>query len=283
MEIYFDCLPCFLRQVLEASRTATDDIDIQKKILKETAMVIADFESYDYSPEVGRVMHNIVKKYTGIDDPYREIKNRDLKAAEEAYPYLKHFLHKKNNRLYWALKISATGNVMDSALYKNIDIQSCIDNELHKEFTICDIERFESLKKNAKTILIIGDNAGETVFDRVLTEELLDMDITYAVRNGPIINDATLEDAYASKLNYRTKIISTGCNAPGVILKECSKEFLEIYNKADIVISKGQGNFETLSEQKRETFFLLKAKCPVIAKKIGVNINDYIFKNNTIG
>ncbi len=143
---------------------------------------------------------------------------------------------------------------------------------------IFDIEQFEDRLKHAKTLLIIGDNAGETVFDRVLAEDFSHLDITYAVRSEPVINDATVEDARASGLDRCAGIISTGCNIPGLILEECSEEFLNIFNNADIVISKGQGNFETLSAQKREMFFLLKAKCPVVSKDLGVDINDYVFK-----
>ncbi len=106
------------------------------------------------------------------------------------------------------------------------------------------------------------------------------IDITYAVRSEPIINDATIEDARASGLEHCTNLVSTGCNAPGLIIDECTTQFKDIFNNADIVISKGQGNYETLSEAKREMFFLLKAKCPVIADKLGVSVNDYVFKRN---
>ncbi len=128
-------------------------------------------------------------------------------------------------------------------------------------------------------MLIIGDNAGETIFDKVLIEELLNLEIIYAVRSGPIINDATIEDVELAGLNRQVRLISTGCDAPGVIRTECSQEFLKIFDEADIVISKGQGNYETLSEEEREIFFLLKVKCPVIAKHIGVDSGDYVFIN----
>jgi len=280
MEIFLDCLPCFLRQVLEASRLATNRADIQVEIMKETVRLISDYEKFRYSPEIGRAMHQIVKKHTGIFDPYKEIKCKNIRNALEIYPSLKHFLFKKADRLYWVLKIAATGNIIDSAIYNDINIEECVEKELEKEFSICDIEKLESELKRAKSLLIIGDNAGETIFDRVLVEDFLYLDITYAVRSEPIINDATIEDACASGLDHCSRLISTGCNAPGLILDERSEEFLNIFNNADIVISKGQGNYEALSEQKRGIFFLLKAKCPVISDKLGVDINDYVFKWN---
>jgi len=281
MEIFLDCLPCLSRQVLEASRLVTSRTDIQADIMKETARLISDYERFRYSPEIGRALHQIVKKHTGVLDPYRDTKSKNIKNALDIYPSLKHFLFKKAERLYWALKISATGNVIDSAINNDINIiEEFIMKELEKKFTICDFERLEDKIKRARSLLIIADNAGETVFDRVLIEDLLYLDVTYAVRSEPIINDATIEDARASGLEQCAKIISTGCSAPGLILDECNEEFLNIFKNSDIVISKGQGNYESLSEQKKEMFFLLKAKCPAISENLGVKVNDYVLKWN---
>ncbi|WHH59508.1 ARMT1-like domain-containing protein [Petroclostridium sp. X23] len=281
MEVYLDCLPCFLRQVLETTRMITNELDVQDKIMQDTIGLVLQYKRYKYSPELGRDMHNIIKKYTDIADPYKTIKEKSIELAEDLYPSLKHFLYRKyDNRLYWALKVSAMGNIIDYAINHHIDIKACIENELEKEFAINDIERFEKQFRNAKTLLIIGDNAGETVFDKVLIEDLLQLKITYAVRSEPIINDATYEDAYASGLSEHCNIISTGCNAPGLILEESSKEFSDIFRHADIVISKGQGNFETLSDVDREVFFLLKVKCPVVANLVNVDVNEYIFKHS---
>jgi len=284
VDIYFECLPCLLRQALEASRLATDDIEIQKEIMKQAALSISDYQNYRYAPEIGREIHGIVKKTAGISDPYKDIKARSIKAAEELYHFLKMFLHKKQDRIYWALKISATGNIIDAAINKVNDVTnlSCIESEVEKEFAICDIEYFKKRLKNCKNLLIIGDNAGETIFDRVLIEDMIDHNITYAVRSEAIINDVTLEDAIDSKLDICSTVVSTGCNTPGLIVEECSATFKKIYNEADIVISKGQGNYETLSGQSREIFFLLKAKCSVLADLVGVNVGDYIFKCNSI-
>ena len=223
-------------------------------------------------------MHQIVKRLAGVSDPYKTIKERDINAAKKVEPFLKHYLEQKQNKLYWALKIAATGNIIDSAIYSDLNIESSIEIELAKEFSICDISPLEEILKTAKSILIIGDNAGETVFDRVLIEYLAGYKITYAVRGEPIINDATLQDAYDSGLNDYADIITTGCGVPGAVLNECSTEFLSVFNSADIVISKGQGNFEALSDCRRPLFFLLKAKCTMIAARLSVNLNDYVFK-----
>ncbi len=256
---------------------AMDNEETQAKILKAAIDIIKEYNSYRYAPEVGRAMHLLVKQHTGIADPYQRLKQKHLELALQYYPDLKRFLFQKSDRLYWVFKIAAVGNVFDAAINSDIRDSDYLRKELPKEFKICDIERFRDHLKNSRTMLIIGDNAGETVFDRVLVEEMLNLNIIYAVRSGPIINDATVEDAESAGLNRQARIISTGCDAPGVILSECDREFLKVFLEADIVISKGQGNYETLSDEKREIFFLLKAKCPVIAADLGVDLGDYVF------
>jgi len=282
MKIFLDCLPCMLRQALEASRMATDDIEIQEQILNDSIKILSNFRQFSCSPDLALAMHQTVKKHSKKLDPYDIIKQRDISASQKAYPLLKSFLREKDNSLYWALKIAATGNIIDSAIYSNIDVEHCIENELEKGFSICDIDSFEDKLKKAKTLLIIGDNAGETVFDKVLAERLLgfNINIIYAVRDKPIINDATVKEAYESGLDSCTTIVSTGSDAPGAILEKCSNEFIDLFNKSDIVISKGQGNYEALSDCERDIYFLLKAKCPMISNKLGVNLNEYVFKRN---
>ena len=144
-------------------------------------------------------------------------------------------------------------------------------------FAISDIKKLEEKMQNAENILILGDNAGETVFDKVLIEELDNYEIYYAVRSESIINDATYEDAYNSGLNECSKIISSGCNTPGLILEKSCKGFTEIFKNSDIIISKGQGIMKHCLKQTKK-FFLLKVKCPVLSDMIGVNVNDYVFK-----
>lgn len=280
MEIMIDCVPCMLRQALEAAKIVTDDIEIHNKVVEEAMKILMNYKSFRNSPDMALEIHGIIKSLTGNPDPYLKVKENDLEAAKKCYPYLKEFISSKDQKLYWALKIAATGNNIDAAVYKDINLINCIEAELEKSFSICDIEAFEDKLKNASNILIIGDNTGETVFDKVLIETLAENSVTYGVRNEPIINDATKKDAIESGLGKVARIVSTGCNAPGLILEDCSDEFIDIYNNSDIIISKGQGNYEALSEKKDNLFFLLKAKCLMVANKLNVNINDYVFKYN---
>ncbi len=283
MRIQLDCLPCFLRQILEASRMVTDRTDIHEKIVEDAIKIIKDFKKYKTPPELAKDIHNLVKIHTSNPDPYKKLKEETIEIAKNFYPRLKALLEKEENRLLLALKISAIGNTLDAGVYSTKDFEKLskrIDEELKKDFAVADIEEFTKILEKAKTILIIGDNAGETVFDKILVEELNSAaEVFYAVRGEPIINDATLEDAYKSGLNECSKVISTGCALPGISFKECNQEFLEVFEKADLIISKGQGNYESLSEIKKENlFFLLKVKCPVIASHIGIEVNNYVFK-----
>lgn len=282
MELFLDCVPCLLKQALEASRMVTDDIQKQENVIEETMKILLKYKLYRNAPDLGREVHQIIKILTGIKDPYYAIKEKDLKAAKKAYPYLKDFIKNRENSLYWAVKIAATGNHIDAALYSNVNIENCIVKELEKEFSICDIEILERKLETALNILIIGDNTGETVFDKVMIEKFTGVNVTYGVRSEPIINDVTEKDAFDSGLGEVCKVVSTGCSAPGAILDDCSDEFIDIYRKADIIISKGQGNFEALSEETGNLFFLLKAKCPMISRKLNVNLNEYVFKYSGI-
>ena len=278
MEITLDCIPCMLRQALEASRMVTDDVAIQGQIMKEALKMVLQFETYRNSPDMAMHIHHVIKEITGIEDAYFEVKQRDLKAAQEMYPILIDFMNQQDNKIYWALKTAATGNNIDAAIVQNVDVKLCVQNELSKVFAISDLDLFCEQMENAKTVLIIGDNSGETVFDKVLIEHLKNKKIYYAVREAPILNDATKKEAIESGIHKVAEVISSGSSAPGTILEECNAHFLEIFEEADIIISKCQGNYKGLSESKRGIFFLLKAKCNMIAQKLEVPLNSYVFK-----
>lgn len=277
MEIHTDCLPCILRQVLEASRVSTNKPKQHNEIIDDAIQLLSQYKAYRNPPDIVREMHRIVKRRTGIADPYCQIKQKDVQTALRLYPKLKRYAA-EDDSLYRALKVAATGNVLDSGLCSDYAIEKDLDTELKKPFAVCDLPDFKQKLKDAKNILIIGDNAGETVFDRVLAELLKHHNITYAVRGAPIINDATTEDAHASGLDQCARIITTGSDMLGIVPEECSRIFLDCFYSADIVISKGHGNYETLAESDRDIFFLLKVKCPVLAELLGVGLNEYAFK-----
>jgi hypothetical protein len=176
-----------------------------------------------------------------------------------------------------AIRIAIAGNIIDFGANWNFDLANETYKVLEMNFAVCDYNEFKNKLDNAPKILYIGDNAGECVFDRILIEEIK-RPVTYVVRGVPIINDATHEDAVQAGIDGVSTILSSGTDAPGTILETCSPEFNEVYKNSEFIISKGQGNYEALSKEKRPIFFLLKTKCHVVADDIGVSNGDIVLK-----
>lgn len=277
MQLFLDCLPCLLRQVLEAARMASPDEATQGRVMDEAIQTLSRHHAYPVAPAMAQAMHEIVRRHAGVADPYRDVKARDMRAALRLEPYLDRNAASGPDVLLRLLKTSATGNVMDSALFADLDIEACVAAELEKPFARCDLEAFSRDLRSASTILIIGDNAGETVFDKPLARELATAhEVYFAVRDRPIINDVTATEARFVGMDAYATIVSTGCAAPGAILDSCSDAFRALFDRVDLVISKGQGNFEALSDAPRPVYFLLKAKCPKIAHALDVEVGDYV-------
>ncbi len=277
MKTYLDCLPCFLSQALRAGRIATDDEKKIKRILDEVGMALKDIPLECTPPEAGILIYGKVREISGVFDPYRETKIENTEKALSLYPRLKKLVQESSDPLLTAIRIAIAGNVIDFGVNKNFDIEMEVEETLQKEFAIFDYESFKKRLGQVDKVLYLGDNAGESVFDKILIEELK-KPVTYAVREIPVINDVTWDDALMAGLDEVATIISSGTNAPGTILKTCSSEFMEIYENSDMVISKGQGNYEALSEDKRPIFFLLKVKCHVIASDLDVKEGDIVLK-----
>lgn len=288
MKTYLDCIPCFYRQALDAGRLAFADEETQKKILDKVAGVLPGFSLESKPPEMGIIIHRIIKKLTNNKDPYYEVKKRSNDLALSLYTQFKKKISKSSDRLKSAVEIAIAGNIIDYGVKNSINVKQELIKILAEEDKAILNERkelfnFKSFKdsvKKSNTILYLGDNAGEIVFDRILIEEIKAIDnkkkIYFAVRHKPIINDVCIEDALTCGIDKTAEVISSGCETPSTIISLCSKKFLKIYKQADMIISKGQGNFEGLSGENREIFFLFMAKCPVIAKHINSNVGDFI-------
>ncbi|MEA3488982.1 MAG: ARMT1-like domain-containing protein [Candidatus Omnitrophota bacterium] len=277
MRTYLECIPCFLRQALEAAKLADADDETQKKILDEVAVRLPGFSLNVTPPEIARTVYGIVEERTGGVDAYKKIKEKSNKMAMELYPRLKKVVEGSRDVLLSAVRLAVAGNVIDYGVPRSFDIEKEIEECLEKDFAVFDFSEFSAAVEKAENILYILDNAGEIVFDRILIEEMK-KDVVCAVRGKPIINDVTMEDARQVGLDDVARVISSGSVVPGTVVKDCSEEFLEYYEKADLVISKGQGNFETLADEDRDIFFIFKAKCEVIARHIGCGVGDIILK-----
>jgi uncharacterized protein with ATP-grasp and redox domains len=277
MKTYLDCIPCFFKQALFAARAAVDDEERIKEVLNRIGVLVAEIPMYSSPPETGREIYRIVREVTGIDDPFAGLKAESIRTALALYPQFRRRVEASKDPLETALRLAIAGNVIDFGANPDVQLEEEIQETVQLEPTINDSETFKEVLKSARSILYVGDNAGETVFDKILIETM-DRPLTYVVRERPVINDATLEDAIESGLDKAADIVTSGWDGPGVSLKGGSEAFLRHYERADLIISKGQGNYETLSGEQKPIFYLLKAKCPVIARNLGVNKGDTVIK-----
>lgn len=277
MKTYLDCLPCFLDQALRAARMATNDQIKIKAVLDAVSMMLPTISLESTPPETGRLIYQKVHEITKNQDPYREVKDRSTREALSLYPHMKSLVEKSDDGLLMAIRMAIAGNVIDFGPNRAFDMKEEIETTRSKAFAVCDYEQFKTALAQSGRILYIGDNAGECVFDRVLLETM-NKPATYVVREKPVINDATLEDAQQAGIDSAFELISSGTDAPGTLLETCSDRFIRRYHEAELIISKGQGNYEALSNQHQNIFFLLKAKCPVIAEHMGLPVGSIILR-----
>lgn len=277
MRIYLDCYPCFLRQTLEAARRAGADETRQYSILHEVLNELRSFALSSTAPEMAYLIHKIVRRETGNHDPYLKEKEASTRQALALYPGLKDLIANAGDPLETAVRLSIAGNIIDLAMPHEYDLDETIERVLEQQFAINDLEILRNELNRATKILFLADNAGETVFDRLLIETIK-KPVTYAVKKGPILNDATREDALAAGLGEVTTIVDNGSNAPGTIIDLCSKDFKRLLNEAELIIAKGQANYESLSDMTAPVFFLLQAKCPIIADNLGVPVKGIVLK-----
>ena len=263
---------------------SSEDETIHRRVLNSVALMIPDLALNATPPEIARQVYRIVYEITGNNDPYYEKKNIANQSALSLYSRMKDTVDDSNDPLLTACRLSIAGNDIDLGAQTEYDsINSIIEDSLVFDL---DQENYAKFKENvtkANLILYIGDNAGETVFDRILIEQILqikNLKIVFVVREKPIINDATFEDAIKVGLDKVATIISSGSDAPATILSQCSPEMLSLYQSADVIISKGQGNYESLSGRSENIFFLFKVKCPVIARDSNLAIGGPVLTHS---
>ncbi|MFC1482907.1 DUF89 domain-containing protein [Candidatus Margulisiibacteriota bacterium] len=270
-----NCFPCFLEQALKAAQAATNNEEQINQILDDIKNHIETISLECTPVENGMYIYEKVKEITGNDDPYKELKFKNTEKGLELLPVLKKKVEQSDDPIVSAIKISIAGNAIDYGINHGFDIDHEIEHVFDSKFAINDYEIFKEAIQKTDKILFIGDNAGESVFDKLLIEELNKKTI-FIVREKPIINDVTYEDAVHAGIDTVAEIVSSGSTAPGTIIDNCTKEFQDLFYNAKLIISKGQGNFETLEEESKPIVFMLKAKCKVVADYLKVNLGDNI-------
>lgn len=278
MNTYLDCIPCFLRQALEAARFATTDKKLQEQLLRYLLKETAEMDLNQSPPAIGQKLHRTLRQLIHNTDPYLTIKRQHNNLALKILPGINKDITQTNDPLHHALRLAISGNAIDLGTNGDInddDVKHAIKNRLNEPFK-GNIEEFRSAIQSATNILYLADNAGEIIFDRLLIEQLPLDRTTVAVRGAPVLNDALREDAVTAGLCDLVDVIDNGSDAPGTILTDCSDEFRKRYKEADLIIAKGQGNFETLSHEQKNIYFLFKVKCSVIGAHVGSPMGTHL-------
>ena len=277
MKTHLDCIPCLVRQALDAARIVTDDASIHEQILRETLRLTAGMDLDRSPPLMGQLIHRRLRQMSGIADPYQAAKRHFNQLVLDALPALSASIEEAPDPLLAAVKLSIAANTIDLGVVGSIadDEVTRVLAEASKKPLCGDWPGFRSAVAEAEDILFLADNAGEIVVDRLLVELLGPEHVTVAVRGGPVINDATLADARDVGLTGLVEVIENGSDAPGTILTDCSPRFRERFRRAGLVIAKGQGNFETLSGLEPDVFFLFKVKCPFVARHVGLPLGAH--------
>jgi uncharacterized protein with ATP-grasp and redox domains len=279
MKTYLDCIPCFVRQALDAVRSLTDDTSIHEQIVRDILGFAVKMDLDRPPPIMGQLIHRRIRELSGMDDPYSDIKKRFNRLALNMLPDMRSAIQKAEDPLDLALRVAIAGNVIDFGPGHGLTEQEARQEVIKAVETpvLGDLAAFRRAVNGAADILYLADNAGEIVFDGLLIRQLPENSVTMVVRGSPVINDATIEDAIEVGLDEIVEIVDNGSDAPGTILEDCSDDFLRRFEKSDLVIAKGQGNFETLENNvNKRIFFLFKVKCPEIARRWNLELGSHV-------
>ncbi len=263
------CTPCFRRQARDAAVRMGLSAALTSTLLDAVERALAELPEAVPAPVKASRIHALVREISGDVDPYRAAKRAATVHALSLYPWLRQRVRAAGDPLDTAVRLAIAGNIIDLGVASEYDLEASIRRVLSEPLTIDHTASLRRALAAADEVLYLADNAGETVLDRVLIETL-GKPVTYVVKGGPAVNDATRDDALAAGLAEVCTIIDNGAAALGTLLDRCSPDLRRRFRAAPLVIAKGMANYESLSGTRRGLFFLLQAKCAVIAGHLGV-------------
>jgi uncharacterized protein with ATP-grasp and redox domains len=279
MDTVIDCLPCLVRQGLDAVRECSADPRVQERLLRDVLSLLSSAELEQSPPAVAQRIQRRLRELTGIADPFRLQKERFDRMAKELLPGCSEQLRVAPDPFGLAVRLAIAGNVIDLGAKSGLtEAEARADVERAACAPLVgDLEALRRASNGAERILYLTDNAGEIFFDRLLVEQLpRGGRVTVAVRGAPVLNDATREDAVRAGLAELAEVIDNGSDAPGTLLPDCSEVFRERFRQADLIVGKGQGNYETLCEEAAPLFLLFRVKCPVVAAHVGAPVGAHV-------
>jgi len=285
MNLKPDCLSCLLNQSLRVSKNLNLDEETSLKMMKIASASIASYgeisppvAAADLYPRLGGVI--------GREDVYKELKLLSTEEAMKLLSNVQQVIDESSESLSSAIKSAVAGNVIDFATPNYFDLRDEFSKVFDTPFAIDDEALFLEKLSRAESFMIVGDNVGEHVFDKLLLETVAktypQLKLYYAVRGVPIINDVTLVEAKEIGIDKISTLVDSGVNTPGLAYAHASKSFMKIYNTIDLIVAKGMGNYECLEGLKDERIFhLFKVKCDVVSKDVGAKLGSLIFKRNS--
>lgn len=285
MNVHADCFPCFLRQANLALSAAGAETSLWRKVLKAvlTDMAEADF---DKTPaHTSTRMHRRIRRMLGRD-PFAALKLKYNNMALALLPSMKDTVRASADPLMTAARMAIAGNIIDFGIFRSVDIEGTVRRALTETFATDHGGHFTEALNDCAEVLYLLDNTGEIVFDMLLIEEIqrLGRTVTAVVRGGPILNDCTTEDARHVGLNSICHVIDNGSDFVGTVLEEAHEDFLQRFHRPNaLIISKGQGNFETLLNLPQNIFYLFQAKCDVVAGAMGIEKGSMLLMSNQGG
>ncbi len=266
-----ECEPCLLRQAHEAIALTHVEANAGQVVEARVREWLAQADWNLPAPALAQQSHRMIRQLTHDPDPYATVKRQLNQLAADLYPTWHRRFREKFPPLEAAVRLAIVGNLLDVAAKTRLDnanVAAALADALTAPLR-GSVPALAAAIRGARSILYLADNAGEIVFDRDLIAQLPLGSVTIAVRGWPVLNDATLTDAFATGLADMADVISNGSDAPGTILENCSPEFRSLFAAADLIIAKGQGNYETLVGADKPIFFLLKIKCEVLSRMLG--------------
>ncbi len=287
MKVHLDCFPCFFKQTIIASRLGTRDEALQVKVLKAVCEEIKATDMSQTPAHSTTFIHRKIRNLLG-KDPFKEIKSEYNQIALRLYPDLKKMIENSTDPLWTASRLAIAGNVIDFGIFTSVDITGTIERALNNPITVDNYEQFKEHLDNAEEVLYLLDNAGEIVFDRLLIETIINLGkkVKAVVKGYPVLNDSTIDDAIEVRLTDICEIVDNGSDCVGTILEFTSKKFNDLFNQSNFIISKGQGNYETLctykSSSKQKIFFLFQSKCDVVSSVLGISKGSMLLMQDII-
>lgn len=285
MKSTLDCMACFVRQAIDAARMAVAENALHERILRDVLRWVADMDLNAPPPMLAQRIHRRLREISGVNDPYFKVKEATNRMALELLPELEIRVRSAPDSLQAALRAAIAGNVIDLGVNSTIT-GAQVHQALQQAITapLCgSMDNFTKAANQAGDILYLADNAGEIVFDRLLIEQLGPERVTVVVRGAPVLNDATMDDARTAGLHELVAVMDNGSDAPATLLDDCSNAFIERFESADMIIAKGQGNFESLGDVSRRLFFIFKVKCGVVADHVGQPLGTHMLFNPSDG